>query len=580
MIRETALAFYRRYRLWVQSGAGVLIALLVLSVWSRSSRSTETAEQPTFEIKRGRLTININESGTIQAREQEIITSEVEGQTTLIFLVEEGTRVREGDLLAELDASTLQDSLVEQQIRVQNSEAAFIRARETLEVTKNKSESDISLADLEYRFAIEDLGQYREGKYKQELMEAVSKIQLAREELVVASNRLVWSEKLHDENYLSKSDRDADKLALNRADLDLILAEEDKKLLENFTHKRQIAQLESDVDQKKQALARAKLEATADLVQGEAELKAKEAEWRQQQSREKKIIEQIAKTKIVAPRDGLVVYATSAKASWRGNSEPLEAGQTVRERQELIYLPTADDMIAILQIHESSLDKLKIGLPVVITVDALREGSRFTGKVSRIAPLPDAASMWMNPDLKVYRTEVQIDGRQPTLRTGMSCMAEILVERHSDAVFVPVQAVLRVNGEPTVYVRKRGRFNPRPIKVGLDNGSMIHVLSGIDAGHQVLLTPPLADAATSEESESDDPSLSGGAPPVPTAGGSAGPTMTESPAIDSTGRPAPASEEMRRRLESMTPVQRLEMRKRAEEPSRGDGQATGTGRGS
>lgn len=579
MIRETALAFYRRYRLWVQSGAGVLIALLVLSVWSRSSRSTETAEQPTFEIKRGRLTININESGTIQAREQEIITSEVEGQTTLIFLVEEGTRVREGDLLAELDASTLQDSLVEQQIRVQNSEAAFIRARETLEVTKNKSESDISLADLEYRFAIEDLGQYREGKYKQELMEAVSKIQLAREELVVASNRLVWSEKLHDENYLSKSDRDADKLALNRADLDVILAEEDKKLLENFTHKRQIAQLESDVDQKKQALARAKLEAIADLVQGEAELKAKEAEWRQQQSREKKIIEQIAKTKIVAPRDGLVVYATSAKASWRGNSEPLEAGQTVRERQELIYLPTADDMIAILQIHESSLDKLKIGLPVVITVDALREGSRFTGKVSRIAPLPDAASMWMNPDLKVYRTEVQIDGRQPTLRTGMSCMAEILVERHSDAVFVPVQAVLRVNGEPTVYVRKRGRFNPRPIKVGLDNGSMIHVLSGIDAGHQVLLTPPLADAATSEESESDDPSLPGGAPPVPTAGGSAGPTMTESPAIDSTGRPAPASEEIRRRLESMTPVQRLEMRKRAE-PSRGDGQATGTGRGS
>ena len=579
MIRETALAFYRRHRLWVQSGAGVLIALLVLSLWSRSSRSTETAEQPTFEVKRGRLTININESGTIQAREQEIITSEVEGQTTLIFLVEEGTRVEEGDLLAELDASGLQDSLVEQQIRVQNSEAAFIRARETLEVTKNKSESDISLADLEYRFAIEDLDQYREGKYKQELMEAVSRIQLAREELVVASNRLVWSEKLHDENYLSKSDRDADKLALNRADLDLILAEEDKKLLENFTHKRQIAQLESDVDQKKQALARAKLEATADLVQGEAELKAKEAEWRQQRSREKKIIEQIAKTRIVAPRDGLAVYATSAKASWRGNSEPLEAGQTVRERQELIYLPTADDMIAVLQIHESSLDKLKIGLPVVITVDALREGSRFTGKVARIAPLPDAASMWMNPDLKVYRTEVQIDGRQPALRTGMSCMAEILVERHSDAVFVPVQAVLRVNGEPTVYVRKRGRFNPRPIKVGLDNGSMIHVLSGIDAGHQVLLTPPLADAATSEESESDDPSLSGGAPPVPTAGGSAGPTMTESPAIDSTGRPAPASEEMRRRFESMTPEQRREMRKRAE-PSRGDGQATGTGRGS
>jgi HlyD family secretion protein len=556
----------------------VLLALLIVSAWSRISRNTEEVDQPMFEVRKGPLTISIIESGTIRAREQEIITSEVEGQTTLIYLVEEGMRVKEGDLLAELDASTLQDSLVEQQIRVQNAEAAFVRARETLAVTRNKSESDISLAELKYRFAIEDLDQYREGQYKQELMEAVSKIQLAQEELVVASNRLVWSEKLHDENYLSEADRDADKLALNRAELDVNLAKEDKKLLEHFTHKRQLAQLESDVDQEKQALARAKLEATADIVQGEAELKAKEAEWGQQQAKEKKIIEQIAKTKIVAPRDGLAVYATSAKASWRGNSEPLEAGQTVRERQELIYLPTADDMIAVLQIHESSLDKLRVGLPVVITVDALREGSRFTGKVARIAPLPDAASMWMNPDLKVYRTEVQIEGRQPTLRTGMSCMAEILVERHGDAVFLPVQAVLRVNGAPTVYVRKRGRFNPISIEVGMDNGSMIHVLSGIAAGQDVMLTPPLADAGASEESASSELESAGGELPAVTEGGGAATGLAGSHADNATDRPARGSEEMRKRFESMTPEQRSEMRKRREK-SRGDSAAIGQGGG-
>jgi len=502
---KTTLEFYRRHRRWIRPAAGALLALLIVSVWSRTFRNPEEVDQPMFEVRKGPLTISIIESGTIQAREQEIITSEVEGQTTLIYLVEEGTRVEEGDLLAELDASALQDSQVEQQIRVQNAEAAFIRARETLAVTRNKSKSDISLAELKYRFAIEDLDQYREGQYKQELMEAASKIQLAQEELVVASNRLVWSEKLHDENYLSESDRDADKLALNRAELDVNLAKEDKNLLEHFTHKRQLAQLESDVDQEKQALARAKLEATADIVQGEAELKAKEAEWKQQQAREAKIQAQIGKTRIVAPREGLAVYATSAKASWRGNSEPLEAGQMVRERQELIYLPTADEMVAVLQIHESSIDKVRLGLPVSITVDSLRDGGKFTGKVAKIAPLPDAASMWMNPDLKVYRTEIHIDGRQPVLRTGMSCMAEIVVQRHSDAVFVPVQAVLRVENTPTVYVRKRGRFDPVPVEIGLDNGSMVHVLSGLDPGREVLLTPPLAEARTTEVSDSITP---------------------------------------------------------------------------
>ena len=82
-----------------------------------------TADQPTFLVRKGPLTISVVESGTIKSLEQVSLKNEVEGQTTLIYLIPEGTRVQKGDLLVELDASRLQDDLIQQQIAVENADA-------------------------------------------------------------------------------------------------------------------------------------------------------------------------------------------------------------------------------------------------------------------------------------------------------------------------------------------------------------------------------------------------------------------------------------------------------------------------
>ena len=155
--------------------------------------------------------------------------------------------------------------------------------------------------------------------------------------------------------------------------------------------------------------------------------------------------------------------------------EPLDEGQEVRERQELIYLPTTTSAMAEVDVHEANLEKVRKGLTAVITVDAL-PGRKFRGRVVHIAPLPDAQSMWMNPDLKVYNTEIHLEDNDSTLRTGMSCQAEIIFERYDDAVYIPVQAVLRVKGEPTVYVVRGGKVSPQNVGIGLDNNRMIRIV--------------------------------------------------------------------------------------------------------
>ena len=484
----------------------VIIILSVIFSLKLILGKSDTAELdgPTYEVKRGPLTISFVESGSIKAKEQIIIKNEVEGRTSIISLIPEGTRVKKGDLLVELDASSLEDQKIDQEIRVQNAEASYISSKENLAVHENQAKSDVELAKLTLEFALQDLEKYIQGEYPYELDKAKAEITFAEEELTRARETLKWSQQLYDEKYISQTELRADQIAEKKKALDVQLAKKSKDLLTDYTYKRNLDRLKSDLAQAEMALERTERKAKADVIQAQANLKAKEAEYQRQKDKLNKNECQIEKTKIYAPADGLVIYATSAKSGgFRRAVEPLEEGQEIREREELIHLPTGNLSKAEITIHESNLGKTRIGLPAIITVDAL-PGKTFYGTVGHIAPLPDAQSRFMNPDLTVYNSEIYIEGSNDTLRTGMSCQAEIVVQQYQDAIYVPLQAVIRVGSEPTVYIAGKS-FEPRKVKVGLDNNKMIHILEGLDEGEVVLLNPPLKSAAAHSENSFDIP---------------------------------------------------------------------------
>jgi HlyD family secretion protein len=378
-----------------------------------------------------------------------------------------------------------------------NAEATFVNGRENLEVVKNQALADVDQATLDLEFARQDLSQYQEGEYPKLKKEAEAKITLAEETLTNAKNTYEWSRKLFAEKYISETELKRDELTWQKARLDLELAQDALDLLQNYTFKRVMAEYESNLRQKTLALERTKRKVAADIAQAEAQLKASRAEYRQQQDKLDKITAQIGKTKIYAPMDGTVIYATSTKINWRSSDEPLDEGQAVRERQELIHLPTTSSYNAEVKIHESSLEKIRTGLPVRITIDALPDRT-FTGTVAGIAPLPDPTSAFMNPDLKVYNSVIHIDGDGRDLRNGMSCQADIIVDQFDKAVYVPVQSVIRLNGATSVYVARDNKFVPQPIKIGMDNNRMVHVLDGLKPGESVLLAPPLAASSQTE----------------------------------------------------------------------------------
>ena len=567
------------------SAAGLaLIAVGVLAWANWNAPGRGQTDQAVFAVQHGPLTISVTESGTIQNRDLVVVKSELEGKAVLLSLIPEGTTVEKGQLLAELDSSRLVDDKVQQAITVMNAEAAFIRARENLAMTKSQSESDISRAQLDYNFAQMDVRKYLEGDYPQELRQADADITIAKEELQRANDQLGWSKTLAEEKFITRTELEADKLAVTRRELDLKLAEAKLALLKEYTYNRRVEELKSNVEQTKAALDRVTRKGTADVVQAEADLKAKESEFNRQTATLEKLGQQIDKCKIYAPVAGMVVYATTGKASFRGSAEPLAEGQEIRERQELINLPTTASMMAEVKIHESSLRKIKKDQPVRVTVDAV-PGKTFPGRVGKIGLLPDAQSAWMNPDLKVYETEIYLDGDAKELRAGMTCKAEIVVATYPDAIFVPVWSVVRVQGKPTVYLPGTEGPKPREVEIGLDNNNMVHVLQGLSPGELVLLAPPLGPSTAPIREEEPKPVAPSApsAPAAPSANAGTGvPKRDESrlgilDAAESTPPPAfdPAKlrsmsrEERQKMMESLTPEQRDALRRQMGQGRRG-----------
>jgi hypothetical protein len=129
------------------------------------------------------------------------------------------------------------------------------------------------------------------------------------------------------------------------------------------------------------------------------------------------------------------------------------------------------------------------GQPATITVEAFPD-TPFYGKVVKVAPLPDPQHGWFDPGVKVYTTQVTIDGSHDVLKPGMSAKVEILVEQLYDVKIVPVQVVANRGGKKFCYVAAERGPQEREVQTGAFNNTFVHIVSGLEVGESVLLNPP------------------------------------------------------------------------------------------
>ena len=135
-----------------------------------------------------------------------------------------------------------------------------------------------------------------------------------------------------------------------------------------------------------------------------------------------------------------------------------------------------NDLIFQGKVDESEVGKVKLGMPVVLTVGAVA-GAKWDAQLEYIAPkgVEDQGAIQFE-----IRAAVKLNEGQ-TLRSGYSANADIVLERKADALVIPEGIVtFNIKGDSAFVDVKEGEgWKKTYIKTGLSDGLDIEVLEGI-----------------------------------------------------------------------------------------------------
>lgn len=411
-------------------------------------------------------------------------------------LVTDGQKVKSGDYLAgdvvcELDSSTLVESELSQQIKVTGARASLEKAEKNLEIQRTTNEKFNAAAKLAEKLASLDLRKYTAegGEYDQSLDTVQGEIKQNEEELAIAQEEYERVRELARKGYTSLYNLEAARIKVTQKRILLNVKRGELQVLKEFTKERTESELLQMAEDTKGDVIRAQLEGEAAMAQMEADYEAAELTLEVEVETLDRLQRQIADCRLVAPQDGEVVYAT--QSSRRSEPIVIEPGAQVRERQTIVKLPNLEQMKVDARIHESRIRQVQVGQLVEISVSSL-PGLEFHGILDSVASLPVPGD-WPNNNQMEFESVVTITDSPEMiaqLKPGMGTELRIIVEEREDPVLqVPVQSIIPIGESFFAYVQSDDGPQRRSLVVGKSNDEFMEILDGLAEGEQVILNP-------------------------------------------------------------------------------------------
>ncbi len=385
-------------------GKRVAIAFLLVAVVSavgaiapRFIQTSKTVKHLTHIATVGDLTVTVTENGAVESSNNKEIKCLVQGGSTVLWVIEAGTMVSPGDELIRLDQSKIEDKILQQRI-----------VYETAVANKITAESDVAVAEISITEYLE--GSYREARslVEKEIFEAeqsLRKTELAYDSAV----------RLTSKGVLKSLQLEGEKFAVDSSRKDLELKKTKLESLEKYSKEKMLQQLRSTLRAAKAKLA--SFEASLELEKIRLD-------------REKLQLENCV---IRADTSGMVIFPSMA--AWKDTPDITE-GAAVREQQTLLVIPDVSKMQVKVGIHESKVDRLRVGMPAKVQMQDLV----LDGEVSEIAEVTRPAGWW-NGNLVKYDTKVAIKPHAG-LKPGMSAIVDVVLAKHENALTIPVASIV------------------------------------------------------------------------------------------------------------------------------------------
>jgi RND family efflux transporter MFP subunit len=209
-------------------------------------------------------------------------------------------------------------------------------------------------------------------------------------------------------------------------------------------------------------------DAEAKYQSAQAALDLARAQNTQSQSRLDELRFTLQNTIITSPVNGFVSRRT------------VDPGAFVSQNAPVVEVVDITRVRMVANIVEKDLKQIGVGDTARVEVDAF-PGEDFMGRIARVSPVLD-------PSTRTASIEVEIANPQYRLKPGMYARVGIITESHPNALVVPTNAVVDVNGTRGVYLTVNNAAAFHPVKIGIEGNERTEILDGVAAGDRVVTT--------------------------------------------------------------------------------------------
>jgi RND family efflux transporter MFP subunit len=180
----------------------------------------------------------------------------------------------------------------------------------------------------------------------------------------------------------------------------------------------------------------------------------------------------LANTTVRSPLDGVV---------GRRNLDP---GAFAGTNTAVLSVVSIGTVRLVANLIEKDFRRIAQGADAVVDVDAF-PGEQFRGHVARVAPVFDPAT-------RTATMEIEVPNPGYRLKPGMYARVRLTAEQHDNALTVPRDAVVDVDGKHGVYVLDGTTARFRELRTGISDGERVEIVDPLAEGTRVVTIGALA----------------------------------------------------------------------------------------
>jgi Multidrug resistance efflux pump len=311
---------------------------------------------------------------------------------------------------------------------------------------------------------------------------------------------------IFDPSEVKKSIDDAkSELEIARADLERIKAEQDLKISDleadlktaNLSYEiskieLDISSYESDIKKKEIQLnlekAKLDLDKASQVIANQKKINAEDVNQanlkiRQSENNLQDALNTLQNLTVTSPAKGIAVI----RRNWSTGNK-WQVGDQTWSGNAMIDLPDLSLLKVTAKISEIDISKIRLKQRAFIRLDAFAD-TVFTGNVSAIANLA-VNKNYNNQKIKVFPTEVLVDGMSKLLMPGMTVNVKIVTDKIPNVLYVPLVAVFKKDNQDFVYIKQGASFVKQEVVTGQANNNYIIINKGVKESDLLALTDP------------------------------------------------------------------------------------------